>query len=560
MRETHEKLKVDDQEKLNCYYAHAVKEEDSNDEMDVLHRRCYWILDKSQDDVVMVHYLRPQTSRVAPRDSIGNSAGASLGLQFRSQRPQRRAARKNEDTLKLLLEQDSGEQSNPDTESYKPGKSGSGSSGQYDSISNRPCTSGSVAVMSGQNIKISRRSSSATEHLLAEQSLDLFKFPSMLSEGEMLLSPTAPNRDPGLLLVNPGSPLNSAQEKRSLHPQLSFGVDLKSIHYGDEKGEEEDPLIPGFSTMNFPGLDKMFSDLEDNGNECYFESAGLAFTGRSNSGHMSPDPAKGPSALKVDGSSKNFEIQEAQNDTAKTVKRFLVPSFKKNVSVFSAGIQEPPSGSKPVRKRTNPTDVPLKASHEDRLAAVAIASKATSSQKREDQLQKLRDSRGMEEKGSDDDGDAPDLIETPNVLFRMQSHIVHGWDRNTENKNEDCVDDGSNTARIMFKQMSIDKKSEIFADLPTVPSSEMPPVEESPVETDGAAGFGSEQELSKSNTLNSDHNSVPNSRDPSFTSMLDSVQQVPVPPISHGPSASSVDDSLRQAFEVHQARIQDKTK
>eukprot|EP00193_Tetraselmis_chui_P000676 CAMPEP_0177757558 /NCGR_PEP_ID=MMETSP0491_2-20121128/3705_1 /TAXON_ID=63592 /ORGANISM="Tetraselmis chuii, Strain PLY429" /LENGTH=481 /DNA_ID=CAMNT_0019273213 /DNA_START=519 /DNA_END=1964 /DNA_ORIENTATION=- len=48
VRETHEKLKVDNVDALNCYYAHAL--EPFN-----LQRRCYWMLDN--DKYVLVHYL-----------------------------------------------------------------------------------------------------------------------------------------------------------------------------------------------------------------------------------------------------------------------------------------------------------------------------------------------------------------------------------------------------------------------------------------------------------------------------------------------------------------------
>lgn len=70
VKETHEKLKVGDRERLNCYYAHA---EDS----DGLQRRCYWILESSKEDVVLVHYLCSTTSRAGPR---GTAAAAAAGI------------------------------------------------------------------------------------------------------------------------------------------------------------------------------------------------------------------------------------------------------------------------------------------------------------------------------------------------------------------------------------------------------------------------------------------------------------------------------------------------
>jgi len=53
-RETHEKIKVENVERLNCYYAHAV-------EPFLLQRRCYWLLDN--DRIVLVHYLQADAGR-----------------------------------------------------------------------------------------------------------------------------------------------------------------------------------------------------------------------------------------------------------------------------------------------------------------------------------------------------------------------------------------------------------------------------------------------------------------------------------------------------------------
>eukprot|EP00873_Tetraselmis_striata_P000416 jgi/Tetstr1/420680/TSEL_011767.t1 len=52
VRETHEKLKVDNQDVLNCYYAHA-EEPDGEHQ---LQRRCYWLLE-GDTNIVLVHYL-----------------------------------------------------------------------------------------------------------------------------------------------------------------------------------------------------------------------------------------------------------------------------------------------------------------------------------------------------------------------------------------------------------------------------------------------------------------------------------------------------------------------
>mmetsp|Transcript_1928 Transcript_1928/g.6885 ORF Transcript_1928/g.6885 Transcript_1928/m.6885 type:complete len:237 (-) Transcript_1928:174-884(-) len=53
VRETHEKLKVGNQDVLNCYYAHG-------EESDRFQRRCFWLLE-SDMNIVLVHYLNVPT-------------------------------------------------------------------------------------------------------------------------------------------------------------------------------------------------------------------------------------------------------------------------------------------------------------------------------------------------------------------------------------------------------------------------------------------------------------------------------------------------------------------
>ncbi|KDD75526.1 CG-1 domain-containing protein, partial [Helicosporidium sp. ATCC 50920] len=56
VKETHEKLKVADEERLNCYYAHSDLE-------DALQRRSYWLLDEQRDSAVLMHYLCSYVTR-----------------------------------------------------------------------------------------------------------------------------------------------------------------------------------------------------------------------------------------------------------------------------------------------------------------------------------------------------------------------------------------------------------------------------------------------------------------------------------------------------------------
>ncbi|KAL3634646.1 hypothetical protein CASFOL_021700 [Castilleja foliolosa] len=70
VKEAHEQLKVGDKERIHVYYAHG---EDSS----TFVRRCYWLLDKSLEYVVLVHYRETQESQgtpATPENFISNSA------------------------------------------------------------------------------------------------------------------------------------------------------------------------------------------------------------------------------------------------------------------------------------------------------------------------------------------------------------------------------------------------------------------------------------------------------------------------------------------------------
>uniref|UniRef100_A0A061R9Y9 Cg-1-domain-containing protein n=1 Tax=Tetraselmis sp. GSL018 TaxID=582737 RepID=A0A061R9Y9_9CHLO len=68
VRETHEKLKVDNQDVLNCYYAHAEEQEDNFQ----LQRRCYWLLE-GESNLVLVHYLNVPAEALRNRSERGEA-------------------------------------------------------------------------------------------------------------------------------------------------------------------------------------------------------------------------------------------------------------------------------------------------------------------------------------------------------------------------------------------------------------------------------------------------------------------------------------------------------
>ncbi|XP_010259340.1 PREDICTED: calmodulin-binding transcription activator 5 isoform X2 [Nelumbo nucifera] len=73
VKEAHEHLKVGDEERIHVYYAHG--EDNPN-----FVRRCYWLLDKKQEHIVLVHYretLEAQGSPVTPVNS--NSSPENSG-------------------------------------------------------------------------------------------------------------------------------------------------------------------------------------------------------------------------------------------------------------------------------------------------------------------------------------------------------------------------------------------------------------------------------------------------------------------------------------------------
>ncbi|GER39478.1 calmodulin-binding transcription activator [Striga asiatica] len=71
VKEAHEHLKVGDKERIHVYYAHG---EDSP----TFVRRCYWLLDKSLENIVLVHYRETQEGSPAGPATPGNSNSSSV--------------------------------------------------------------------------------------------------------------------------------------------------------------------------------------------------------------------------------------------------------------------------------------------------------------------------------------------------------------------------------------------------------------------------------------------------------------------------------------------------
>eukprot|EP00890_Picochlorum_soloecismus_P004848 jgi/Picsp_1/5364/NSC_02725-R1_calmodulin-binding transcription activator 1 len=584
VKETHEKLKVGDRERLNCYYAHA---ESGNG----LQRRCYWILDKDKDDVVMVHYLCTSTSRVGGgRSSLVSMQEAPSGISVKS-RPQRAAAQRARLGTKAFHDEEE------DVDFLH------GWSGQSSRQIGVTVGSGSVVGLRMESMKGRGREGAPGEKPTLDGPLEsLLNLPS-IGGRDNSLDARLLERNPGLLhisedqafaLAGVHSPTKSPQKKKGLLPQLSFGIDLGEIFSENSMNLEdmkllsptksrkklssetsEHLLIPGFSRLDslaeyFPGLEN------DTIKDGYLGASGVAFLGKANSGslnldrmarsdsyNMSTDLSERPSSSSGQQQDKPIKVE--------TIRRITAPgTFEKSHFNFAQHVDGSPSSDSKTthRRRSNPTSVMPKQSMVEKMAAAAMTSTDTNTLRRENQLQKARDAREGDEEidKSQDDHDGGLLIEPPNVLFRMQSHIVDGVVKPSEYpakekggkvKVEDANDPAADKTASLFKQMSIDRPQ--LPDL-MLESFENPAIVEEFVDGEGGSingGFGSEQDvLSKSVNNNSETESVHGSRDPSLSSLLDGTLSNAFKQSDPGASMSPrAADILKESLEIHRARM-----
>lgn len=71
VKEAHEHLKVGNEEKIHVYYAHGK-------DKPTFVRRCYWLLDKSQEHIVLVHYRETQETQGSPATPVYSSPGSGV--------------------------------------------------------------------------------------------------------------------------------------------------------------------------------------------------------------------------------------------------------------------------------------------------------------------------------------------------------------------------------------------------------------------------------------------------------------------------------------------------
>ncbi|KAA8531287.1 hypothetical protein F0562_005996 [Nyssa sinensis] len=71
VKEAHEHLKVGDEERIHVYYAHG-------QDNPTFVRRCYWLLDKTLEHIVLVHYRETQEVQGSPVTPVNSSSISSL--------------------------------------------------------------------------------------------------------------------------------------------------------------------------------------------------------------------------------------------------------------------------------------------------------------------------------------------------------------------------------------------------------------------------------------------------------------------------------------------------
>lgn len=490
IKETHEKLKVQDKETLNCYYAHA-------DRNDGLQRRCYWILDKRYDDVVMVHYLCTSTSRVAGRASMGqagsmtpSASGLSAG---KLNRPKREAAIRKQKYSEIFDE---------------------------DSVELARAESKREGLVQERGV---------LETLRHDAGEDLEPYDSFLDRipSDMGVDPSL---YPGDLEVSAAQILRMAESSPrkgdEVERKLSFGkYDLKALLEGATSPSkissltEEEYMVRGFSKVDSLGYLRNFSFETKMGNGDVFDGhtggAGVTFLHKGNGSTELDKFARSDSYNEWQpASSSDLDISGVrQNEKVETLRRFVIPGSDSSLSSFASQGFDQPSN---VRRRSNPTSTIPPKSMDTRMTEAAILSQDANIRRRDILLSKTREAREttLPSQSYSRVSQDEELIEPP-VLFRTGSHIVKGMKQTIPTISKESPE---KTASL-FKQMSIDETGRGTA-AETLHQGEPVYVVDELLPGDSlAGGFGSIEEAPGTSTDDATHPGQ-GSRDPSFTSMV----------------------------------------
>ena len=506
IKETHEKLKVKDKETLNCYYAHA-------ENADGLQRRCYWILDKQFDDVVLVHYLYSNTSRVVGRSNASQGRSNAQSNASMKERPRRAASMKNKFTSGLYTESsDEFIDRMMGTRQSEPQELGTTSTEDHDDLGD-PLDS-FIAKLPA-DFGVTERDLSMMDQLPGDLSISALQLAKMIE--------SSPNKKDleGFLSIG-----NSSVGKADLQALLDGNHSPKKLGMTIS---DADSLLRGFSRLESLEFLKMVSpEINGSNNEGFdghFGTSGIAFMPKSSSTDLDNNNKMARST----SGNQNQSSGSQGSQKVSTIRRVVAPGSSSGLSSFVTNPQDAGFGAQ--RRRPNPTSISAPKTGDARIREAAMAAKDHNEQMREDFLSKAREARdpatgGGQEAKTNEDGD---LISPP-TIFRMNSHVINAVQspsRGTSLANFLSDPKSPEKAATLFKQMSIDDislkpsdsllQSGLSLDLATV--EEGPPTNEQA--RDSLGGFGSIEQAGTSH----DDQGEPASRAPSFTSLRKDVTE-----------------------------------
>ena len=493
IKETHEKLKVGVKETLNCYYAHA-------DTGDGLQRRCYWILDKALDDVVMVHYLCSDTTRVVvPGGARAAPARHQPDVRPRNL-PQRAASLKVRQFTSLYsssseeLDRGKGRESN---------RGNDGRNTQQDELDD------TLDPMDSFMAKLPEDLGTFTSKDLLNMSVDTLGLTHEELSRMLLQGATSPGKESQLLAGTSALLGGTSISKEDLLGMLMndsqlFGSSSQNGRERDNARRQEkqhpslqvsgmESLLKGFSRMeSLEGFLKMGGSVPNN-LDGVGGVGGVGDLGAGADG-VADFPSLAP-GFSEEGS------ERPGDDKVSTIRRVLAPSggtggqsHFQNLASASLGLgsQANPGGESDRKTRVNPTTT-----NKDYGRAKADAAKDKvdfNLKRRESLLRKVRN--GLKDGAGADPGgpvggliDEEDrhnssgdiMIEPSNVLFRSASHLV-STSRSTISVKDRSV--SPEKTRALLKTMSIDDRARDDL-LPSANSVEMREGDAEP------SGFGS---------------------------------------------------------------------
>ena len=422
IKETHEKLKVADKETLNCYYAHA-------ESGDGLQRRCYWILDKRFDDVVMVHYLCSSTSRVTGGTK---SAVPETHSMVRS-RPQRAASQRAKFTN--LYSSDSEELDR------RRGGRESGFGGNRNDTSNDKTDPNDMVGDRGM-----------TDDVDADELGDpLDSFMAKLPEDFGFSKDFILEHLPGDLSISQAQISKMLHTTPSKGPNVPGGVGSTSIGRKDVHGigdgamlspqGERSKGLPSLQLSDADSLLKGFSRLESLE---FLKMVSPDF----NTSSLNMDALDDVQGIKGESGAEK-RAPSSEGNKVSTIRRVVAPSSASTASGFQSlasqgAVAGNASSTQEIRKTlVNPTktkDVAGKSKTD-----VAKDKADFNLQRRESLLRKVRNKKDGPAITGSDHHDSGDLMIDAPILFRSSSHLMEKQGRQSPEK-----------AAHLLKQMSID--------------------------------------------------------------------------------------------------------